>query len=306
VTGVLTLNVSVGNAIFDEAMIAYPLIIVFTGLLFGKRSLLWVTPIIITQIVLVFILAQFGVVSPFDGALLMPAEETITTCIILLSTGMILWVVVNIIEKTVDQIQESEHELEITYDLTLKAWAKALELRDREIPGHSQRVTLSSIELAKYLGYDALQIKNIYHGALLHDVGKMGIPEEILVKPGRLTEREWEIVKAHPMLAAEILKGIPYLEGALEIVRYHHERFDGQGYPYQLKGDQIPEAAQLFSLIDSWDILRSDRPYSPAMDQDDVIQFLKGESGKSFNPDLLDAFLDFLELKSKAGGKDER
>jgi putative nucleotidyltransferase with HDIG domain len=305
VSGILTLNVSFGNAIFDEAMIAYPLIIVFSGLLFGKRSLIWVTAATIAQIGLVFFLAQVGVVKPFEGALPVRAEETITTCIILLTTGLILWVVINIIENTVNQIQKSENELEITYDLTLKAWAKALELRHREIPGHSQRVTSTAVELAKHLGYDPLQVKNIYHGALLHDVGKMGIPEQILLKPGRLNKREWEFVRAHPLLAAEILKDIPYLEGALEIVRYHHERYDGQGYPYQLKGEQIPEAAQLFSIIDSWDILSSDRPYSPALDQIEVIRFLKGESGKSFHPDLLDEFLGFLELKSFEGGKDE-
>jgi putative two-component system response regulator len=133
----------------------------------------------------------------------------------------------------------------------------------------------------------------------------MGIPEYILMKPGKLTKREWEIVRAHPSLAAEILKDIPYLEGALDIVRYHHERYDGNGYPYQLESDQIPLAAQLFSMIDSWDILSSDRPYSPAMEQEEVIQFLKGESGKSFHPGLLDEFLHFLDLRSGEGEEDE-
>ena len=305
VSVVLTLNISVGNAIFDEAMITYPLIIVFTGLLFGKRSVAWVTAATISQISLVYVLAQVGVVKAFDGALPVRAEETITTCLILLATGLILWVVVNIIEKTVEQIQVSEHQLENTYDLTLKAWAKALELRNREIPGHSQRVTSTAVELAKHLGYDLQRVKGMYHGALLHDVGKMGIPEYILTKPGKLNKREWEIVRAHPSLAAEILKDIPYLEGALDIVRYHHERYDGDGYPYQLKGEQIPETAQLFSLVDSWDILSSDRPYSPAMDQDEVIQFLQGESGKSFHPDLLEKFLDFLDLRYDQGEEDE-
>ena len=305
VSGVVTLNISFGNAIFDEAMIAYPLIIVFTGLLFGKRSLPWVTAATVLQIIFVFILAQIGLVKPFQGALAVRAEETITTCLILVATGLILWVVVNIIENTVQRIEKSEHELEITYDLTLKAWAKALELRRREIPGHSQRVTSTSVELAKSLGYDPEQIKNIYHGALLHDVGKMGIPEYILLKPGRLTKREWEFVRAHPLLAAEILKDIPYLEGALEIVRYHHERYDGGGYPYQLKGEEIPITAQLFSLVDSWDSLSSDRPYSPAMDQEEVIQFLKGESGKSFHPELLNEFLRFLENRSLEEERDE-
>jgi len=219
---VLTYNISIGNAIYDEAMLAYPLIMVFTGLLFGKRSVTLITGLTLAQIVLVYILALNGLVRPFDGRVPFKFEELITTLIILLATGMILWVVVNLIENTVQKIIKSETEIQNSYDLTLEAWAKALELRGREVSGHSRRVTELSVKLANRLGFNRDEVIQLWRGALLHDIGKMGVPENILLKPGPLTEEELEIIWKHPLMGREIFKDIPYLDEAPKVVAYHH------------------------------------------------------------------------------------
>jgi putative nucleotidyltransferase with HDIG domain len=254
-----------------------------------------VTSITVAQLILVYLLALRGIVRPFDGALKVGLEETITTLIILIATGFILWAVVDIIEATVQKILISEVELENAHDLTLEAWAKALELRGREVPGHSSRVTALSVQLAEHLGLDQEAVKQVRWGALLHDIGKMGIPEKLLLKSGPLTKEEWEVISRHTILAREIIKDIPYFEGALEIVRHHHEQYDGHGYPNQIKAAEIPISALLFSIVDNWDMLRSNRPYSSAWTDEKTIAYLKKESGKKFHPGIVDAFLSLIE-----------
>jgi len=295
VSGVLTYNITIGNAIYDEAMLAYPLIVVFTGLIFGKRSVVLVTGSTIVQFILVYILALDGIVQPFDGLVTLNLEEIVTTIIILIATGVMLWMVVNIIENTVQRIVNTEIELEKAYDLTLEAWAKALELRGREVAGHSRRVTELSVKLAERLGFDGEALKYVRQGALLHDIGKMSIPEVILLKPGPLTKDEWEIVSKHTIVAEKIFKDIPYLGEALKIVSCHHERVDGQGYPYKLQSENIPIEARMFSVVDNWDMLRSDRPYSRAWTDEEARAYLETEAGKKFDPRIVEELFALIE-----------
>jgi len=301
VSFILTFNISIGHGIHDEAMIAYPLLIVFSGLVFGKRAGVIVTGITVFQIILVHILAQAGHVQPFGGAVQMKLDETITTIIILIATGFLVWVVVDIIENSVEKIIQAEVDLESAYEDTLAAWAKALELREREAPGHSTRVTSLATLLAEKMGLDLDVIKQIRQGALLHDIGKMGIPESILLKSEPLEPKEKKLLKEHTIIASGIIRDIDYLEGALEIISHHHERYDGNGYPQKLMGDQLPLKAQIFSIIDNWDMLRVDRPCRKAWSDEKTLVYISDQSGKKFNPDIVEAFLKMMDEIGSGG-----
>jgi len=291
----LTFNISIGHAIYDEAMIAFPLLIIFSGLIFGKRASVLVTGITVFQICLIYILAQAGHVRPFGGAVQVRLEETITTLIILISSGFLVWVVIDIIENAVEKILLSEQELENAYDLTLAAWAKALELRGREAPGHSGRVTTLATLLAEQMGIDEGKVWHIRQGAMLHDIGKMGIPENILLKTNQLDRTEKQTLVQHTSMAKDIIKDIDYLSGALEIVSYHHERYDGSGYPGELSGEKIPLSAQIFSIVDCWDMLRTRRPCREAKTDQEALVYLREQSGKKFNPEVVEAFLKMVD-----------
>lgn len=178
-----------------------------------------------------------------------------------------------------------------TYDSTLAGWAKALELRDRETEGHTQRVTNGTIKLARAFGIGDDELVHIYRGALLHDIGKMGIPDTILKKPGNLSEEEWVIMRQHPVYAYEWLSPIEYLQPALEIPYCHHERWDGTGYPRGLAGKDIPLSARIFSVIDVWDALSFDRPYRRAWPQAHVLEHIRSQAGKHFDPEIVTEFL---------------
>jgi len=198
-------------------------------------------------------------------------------------------------------LQHHINELQIAYDTTLQGWAKALEIRDAETQNHSQRVTQITLELAKKLGVEENQLPDIRRGTLLHDIGKMGIPDAILNKAGPLTPEEWEIMRRHPQMAYDVLSGIPFLKPALEIPYCHHEKWDGSGYPRGLKGEEIPLAARIFAVVDVWDALLSDRPYRPAWKKREVISYLREQAGKHFDPKIVEAF---LELISKMEGQE--
>jgi putative two-component system response regulator len=177
------------------------------------------------------------------------------------------------------------------YDETLDGWVRAMDLREHELEGHSQRVTTGTLELARFLGVDDRELVHIRRGALLHDVGKLVIPDSILRKPGPLTSEEWTIMRQHPELARSLLEPIAYLQPAIDIPFCHHERWDGQGYPRGLSGEQIPRAARIFSVIDVWDALISDRPYRKAWPVDRVRDYIRDNSGSAFDPDIASAFL---------------
>jgi putative nucleotidyltransferase with HDIG domain len=158
-------------------------------------------------------------------------------------------------------LQRSNVELMLAYETTLEGWSRALDLRDKETEGHTQRVTEMAVQLAQDLGLRDEELVHIRRGALLHDIGKMGIPDSILLKPGPLTDEEWTIMRKHPVYAFDLLSPIAFLRPALDIPYCHHEKWDGTGYPQGLKGEAIPLAARIFAVIDVWDALRSDRPY---------------------------------------------
>jgi PAS domain S-box-containing protein len=194
-----------------------------------------------------------------------------------------------------NNLQRSNQELALAYDTTLEGWGKALELRDKETEGHTQRVADLTLRLAKVLGLKGDELMHIRRGVLLHDIGKMGIPDEILLKPGSLSEAEWEIMRLHPKYAHDLLFPISFLRPALDIPFYHHERWDGSGYPHGLKGEEIPLAARIFAVVDVWDALLSDRPYRVAQTVETTYQYLKENSGKLFDPEVVSKFLRIVE-----------
>ncbi|HPH96930.1 MAG TPA: HD domain-containing phosphohydrolase [Anaerolineaceae bacterium] len=188
--------------------------------------------------------------------------------------------------------QENHNSLLLTYDDTIRGWAHALELRDVETQGHSQRVTDMTLVLGLRLGLRGEALINVHRGALLHDIGKMGIPDSILLKPGPLTEDEWKIMRRHPVYAYDLLLTIEFLKPALDIPYSHHERWDGQGYPRGLRGEEIPLPARIFSVVDVWDALRSDRPYRRGWPDEEVRAYLKAQAGVQFDPLIVEHFLN--------------
>ncbi len=192
-------------------------------------------------------------------------------------------------------ILNANEKLIQTYDSTLAGWAKALELRDRETEGHTQRVTNGTMTLARSLSINEESLVHIYRGALLHDIGKMGIPDNILRKPGHLSEEEWQIMRLHPVYAYEWLNPIEYLQPALEIPYCHHEKWDGTGYPRGLHGPDIPLAARIFSVVDVWDALSFDRPYRKAWSQAHVREYIRAHAGSHFDPEIVAKFLEIYE-----------
>ncbi len=194
-----------------------------------------------------------------------------------------------------DKLQRSNQKLLTAYDATIEGWSRALDLRDHETKNHTQRVTEMTLKLAENTGrFDEEELLHIRWGALLHDIGKVGVPDHILLKPSALDEEEWAIMKKHPENAYELLAPISYLRKALDIPRYHHEWWDGSGYPFGLKEDRIPLQARLFAVVDVWDALGNDRPYRPAWEPSKVIDHLIQASGTHFDPQAVDALLKVL------------
>jgi PAS domain S-box-containing protein len=190
--------------------------------------------------------------------------------------------------------QQTNARLTQAYDDTIDGWSHALDLRDKETEGHSQRVTDLTLALVKRLGIPDQALVHIRRGAKLHDIGKMGIPDKILLKPGPLSSDEWETMRMHPAYAVALLSRIKFLAPALEIPRYHHERWDGTGYPMRLKGEDIPLSARIFAVVDVWDALTSDRPYRHAWSKDKALDYIRDQSGKMFDPAVVEAFLDIV------------
>lgn len=186
------------------------------------------------------------------------------------------------------------------YDETLNAWTIALALRDKETAGHSQRVSDLSIRLAKAMGISETEMLHIRRGTLLHDVGKMGVLDAVLLKPGALTDTEWVEMRQHPLIAYELLKPISFLEKSLDIPYCHHERWDGTGYPRGLKGEEIPLPARVFAVVDVFDAMTNDRPYRKAMPIAEVLEYIRLQSGAIFDPDVVQAFLEMMIYEARA------
>jgi putative nucleotidyltransferase with HDIG domain len=188
-------------------------------------------------------------------------------------------------------------EIDAAYDETIVGWSRAMDLRDTDTEKHTERVTSISVEVARILGFSESELLYVRWGALLHDMGKIGVPDSILLKPGKLTEEEQALMRRHPQLAYEMLHPIRFLRPALDIPYCHHEKWDGTGYPRGLKGVEIPLAARIFALVDVWDALCSDRPYRKKWLPAKVTEHIRALAGTHFDPALVDVFLDFIKNK---------
>jgi response regulator RpfG family c-di-GMP phosphodiesterase len=193
-----------------------------------------------------------------------------------------------------NDLQQSNIELTLAYDATIAGWSRAMDLRDKETEGHTQRVTDLTLKLARAMAISESQLTHIRHGALLHDIGKMGVPDNILLKADTLTDEEWEKMRKHPEFAYEMLLSIRYLQPALDIPYCHHEKWDGSGYPRGLKGEEIPIAARIFAVADVWDAITSDRPYRKGWSKQEALEYINEQSGKYFDPQVVEGFLEVI------------
>lgn len=188
-------------------------------------------------------------------------------------------------------LQLSNAELVLAYDTTLEGWSHALELRDKETEGHTQRVVDMTLRIARAMGMNEKELVHVRRGTLLHDIGKMSIPDSVLFKEGPLTKEEWEIMRRHPEYAFELLLPIAFLRPALDIPYCHHEKWDGTGYPRRLKGEQIPLAARIFAVVDAWDALHSERRYHHAWSREEACEHIRSRAGTHFDPNVVEVFL---------------
>jgi len=194
------------------------------------------------------------------------------------------------------KIKQQAEELKKAYDATLEGWARALELRDKDTEGHTRRVTELAMKLARAISVPEEQLIHIHRGGILHDIGKMAVPDEILHKSAPLTAEEMEIMRRHPQYAYDMLSRIEYLRPALDIPYCHHEHWDGSGYPRGLKGEEIPLAARIFAVADVFDALTSDRPYRSAWKIEDALEYILENAGKYFDPKIVTVFLSLMKL----------
>lgn len=197
--------------------------------------------------------------------------------------------------ESFERLQRTHSELTMALDSTITGWSRAVDLRAQEAEGHSVRVSELAVRLAERMGIPPAQWVSIRRGALLHDIGKIGVPDSILWKPGSLSEEEWHLMRRHPEYAEELLAPIEFLRPAMDIPRYHHERWDGRGYPYALGGNDIPLTARLFSVVDVWDSLLARRPFRQPWKGMDAIHYLRENAGSHFEPDAVEAFIPIIE-----------
>ncbi|MCJ7432130.1 MAG: HD domain-containing protein, partial [Anaerolineales bacterium] len=190
-----------------------------------------------------------------------------------------------------EELKVALNELELAYDRTLAGLMSSLDARDRETEGHSLRVSQASVKLGKEIGLSASQLKALERGSLLHDIGKIGVSDNILHKPGSLTEKEWESMRLHPDIGARIVEGIPFLQETIPVIRYHQERWDGSGYPLGLSGKDIPLLARIFSAVDVFDALTGNRPYRTKITIEDALEYLRKQSGILLDPEIVEAFI---------------
>lgn len=232
-----------------------------------------------------------GVLDIFNRSLLSPDQEWIHFLETLAGQAAIA------IDNTtlLEDLQRSNIELTLAYDTTLEGWTRALDLRDQETEGHTQRVVEMTVRMAQLMGISEDELIHVRRGALLHDIGKMGIPDCILLKPGPLTEEEWVIMRKHPVFAYNLLKPITHLRSSLDIPYCHHEWWNGKGYPRQLKGTEIPLAARIFTVVDVWDALTSDRPYRKAWTAKKTLEYIEGQKGVKFDPQIVELFMKLIK-----------
>jgi HD-GYP domain-containing protein (c-di-GMP phosphodiesterase class II) len=200
--------------------------------------------------------------------------------------------------QLLENLQRSNFDLSLAYDATIVGWSRALDLRDKETEGHTQRVTKITVNLALKMGVPETEIIHIRRGALLHDIGKLGIPDNILLKPGKLTPQEGDIMRQHTTFAYDLLFSIHFLRPALDIPYCHHEKWDGTGYPRGLYGEQIPLAARIFAIVDVYDALTSDRPYRKAWSREETFEHIRSLTGTHFDPKVVENFFRVVSEKT--------
>jgi putative nucleotidyltransferase with HDIG domain len=292
----LTVLMIEGEGLHDPGMVGFGIYLIAAALLMGKRFLPAAWGISIGMVFIIFIVEKFRLISWTLDMRYNASFIDLITVLVILSVGTaILWIVMDIIEGTISKLVYGEHQVTKAYDLTLEGWSRALEMRDKETRGHSRRVTLLTMKIGEQMGISSDDLYHFRRGALLHDIGKMAIPDVILHKPGSLDDEEWDVIRKHPDYAYEMLKDIEFLEPALEIPLYHHEQWDGRGYPNGLSGEEIPLSARIFSVVDNWDALNSNRPYRSAWKQEDVVTYISEESGKKFDPNIVSVFLAIIK-----------
>ena len=289
---VINLSIFDGDGIRDSGILAYPIFIMIGVLFFGKRATPYFSLAVIISLIGIVSLEIKGYIHPTIGATRF--DILLPIIILLLVAAAFIWVVVGNIEKHLDRVKESEAELRKNYDLTLGAWAKVLEYRDKETEGHSRRLVDLSARLAQVLMLSEAEIGHLRRGALLHDIGKMAIPDEILLKPGALNDAERRMMEKHPVYAKQMLAQVDFLQPCVAVAYSHHERWDGLGYPEGLKGEEIPLSARIFAVVDQWDALTSDRPYRKAWTREAVIAYFRENAGKIYDPEIVDVFLTII------------
>jgi hypothetical protein len=278
-------NLFDGAALHDPGVAAFPIFILFSGFMLDRKGIL---AALIASILSVFVLLY----GHQAGWFVLNAEPTLNRALVLttlffLSAG-ITW-------EILFSFQKAEENAEEAYQHTIQGLVRALELRDIETLGHSERVTNIAAQLGIRLGLSRKEMENLQLGALLHDIGKLGIKDSILLKPDKLTAEEYETVKKHTNYAFNVLKNIPRFRDAVTVPHYHHEQWDGKGYPEGLKGDEIPLLARIFSVVDQWDALRSSRPYRDAWSETDAKKYIQDGAGTRYDPKIVDAFLEMLQ-----------
>jgi HD-GYP domain-containing protein (c-di-GMP phosphodiesterase class II) len=291
----ITFSLIDGIGLQDAGLIGYALFIIFTSFLFSKKAPLIATLLSLASVTFVYYLDRMGYLHPSEYSI---NTQLIVIAVLIIAAGFFLWIYMDNWERILKNLQD-------TYDLTLAGWGQALEYRDRETEGHSQRVVEMTIDLAKRLGVSGRELDHIRRGALLHDIGKMAVPDAILLKADRLSEAEWKVLKKHPLQATQLLENIPYLRPALDIPHNHHERWDGSGYPRGLLMEDIPLPARIFAIVDVWDALTSDRPYRKAWSNEKTRDYIRDQSGKLFDPQVVEVFLEYVGSGKKKVGRDK-
>jgi putative nucleotidyltransferase with HDIG domain len=291
-------NLYQGHGIHDSAVVAVPIFVMFGPLLFGRRALPLFLVLGIASVALIAALEMGGVI---NTAMRAGIPDVVSLSILVLCSGVLVWVIMSNLEGNLERARRSEHNLRVAYDHTLEGWAKVLEYRDRETEGHSRRVVNLCMRLAKEWGFSGEDMEHIHRGALLHDIGKLALPDEILFKRGPLSPGEWNVMRRHVTFARDMLKDIAFLRPALHIPYGHHEHWDGTGYPQGLKGRQIPIEARIFAVVDTYEALSSPRPYRKAWPRRKTVAYIRANAGKLFDPDVAGVFLRLH--KEKAFGR---
>jgi putative nucleotidyltransferase with HDIG domain len=291
--GIIQFNTYVGEGIHDISVLALPGVIAIAGLLYGTRSIPIFTGLTVLSL---GIMAFVPNMHPIYGQ---EFQDMLIGTTLLAGIGSLFHYTIRTLENHIEHVQHSKQEVVASYEATLEGWAKALELRDKETEDHSRKVIALTLQLASALGIkNEEDLTHLRHGALLHDIGKIAISDSILLKPGPLAQEEWAVMRQHTVYALSFINHIPYLQKAVDVVLYHHEQWDGNGYPDGLKGEDIPLGARIFSIADNWSALCSDRPYRKAWPKDQVIKYIQENAGTKFDPKVVNVFIQLIEKES--------